>query len=234
MRVLLRFVFRLLGSLFGLSLLYLLACKWILPPITPTMIAARMEGKTIRYKPVAYKTIAPDMKLAVIAAEDQLFPAHKGFDWKAVKESLNGQRAGRKGKRPAGAAASTISQQTAKNVFLWQGTGWSRYVRKILEVPYTWLIEQIWGKERILEVYLNVAQTGDGIYGVEAASETFFGKNSGKLTRKEAAQLAATLPNPVVYTVQPPSAFVRRRSTWILKQMNNLRGDTEIRKLTSN
>lgn len=233
MRFLFRFIFRLLTWIFGLSLLYLLACKWIMPPTTLTQLADRLNGKAVQYKPVAYKAISPNMKLAALAAEDQLFPTHKGFDWKAVNESLNGQRAGRKGTRPVGAAASTISQQTAKNVFLWQGNGWSRYVRKALEAPYTWLIEKIWGKQRILEVYLNVAQTGDGLYGVEAASQTYFKKPALQLSRAEAAQIAASLPNPVVYTVKPQSAYVRRKSAWVQKQMTNLTGYKEIRVLLS-
>lgn len=231
MRFLFRSLFRLLFAAFGLSLLYLVACKWVMPPTTLTQLADRFGGKSVQYRPVAFKAISPSMKLAVLAAEDQLFPTHRGFDWKAVNESLSGQRAGRKGTRPAGAAASTISQQTAKNVFLWQGNGWSRYARKVLEVPYTWLIEKIWGKQRILEVYLNVAQTGDGLYGVEAAANTFFDKGAGKLNRNEAAQIAASLPNPVFYTVKPQSAYVRRRSAWILQQMTNLSSYKEIQDL---
>ncbi len=205
-----------------------------MPPTTLTQIGARIAGKTVVYKPVSYADISPAMKLAIIAAEDQLFPAHKGFDWKAVEESLKGERAGKSGTRSIGAAASTISQQTAKNVFLWQGKGWSRYVRKVLEIPYTWLIEKIWGKKRILAIYLNVAQTGDGLYGVEAAADTYFDKNAGNLSKGEAAQIAAALPNPVVYTVKPQSSYVRRKSKWILAQMANLDGYPEIQKLTTN
>ncbi len=231
MRALFRFVFRMLTWAFGLSLVYLLVCKWMLPPTTLTQLADRFTGKTVQYVPVRYEAISSDMKLAVLAAEDQLFPEHNGFDWKAVNESLSGQRAGRKGTRPVGAAASTISQQTAKNVFLWQGNGWSRYVRKVLEVPYTWLIEKIWGKQRILEVYLNVAQTGDGRYGVEAAAQTYFGKRAARLTSGEAAQIAASLPNPILYTVKPQSAYVRRRLAWLQRQMNNLRGYPKIQEL---
>ena len=231
MRTVFRTFFRLLIGSFCLSLLYLIACKWILPPLTLTQLADRLQGKTVRYQPVSYENMAPDMKLAVLAAEDQLFPVHKGFDWRAVRESLNGERGGKKGNRPVGAAASTISQQTAKNVFLWQGKGSSRYVRKVLEIPYTWLIENIWGKQRILEVYLNVAQMGDGIYGVEAAAGVYFRKTAAQLSRAEAAHIAAALPNPVIYTVKPVSAYVRRKSAWVQKQMANLRGYEKIREL---
>ncbi len=171
------------------------------------------------------------MKLAVIAAEDQLFPNHEGFDKKAIEQSLAGERAGKKGTRPAGAAASTISQQTAKNVFLWQGTGWSRYVRKGMEVPYTWLIERLWGKKRILEVYLNVAQTGAGIYGAEAAAQEYFHKPAARLSTTEAAQIAACLPNPVRFTVRPLSSYVKRRAGWIQVQMKNLRDYPEVGEL---
>lgn len=228
-----RFLFRLVFYLFIASLVYLVLCKWIMPPTTLTQLSDRLSGKTVKYTPVKGTEISSEMKLAVIAAEDQLFPDHKGFDAKAIEESLAGERAGRKGKRPPGAAASTLSQQTAKNAFLWQGTGWSRYVRKALEVPYTWLIENIWGKKRILEVYLNVAQTGDGIYGAEAAAREYFNKSATTLSTAEAAQIAACLPNPVRYTVRPLSSYVRRRAGWIQRQMKNLRDYPEVQKLAS-
>ncbi|RYD50836.1 MAG: monofunctional biosynthetic peptidoglycan transglycosylase [Sphingobacteriales bacterium] len=228
-----RLLFRTILWLFVASLGYLVLCKWMLPPVTLTQLSDRLQGQSVQYQPVKWDAISPEMKLAVIASEDQLFPDHKGFDWKAVQESMDGQRSGKGGTRPAGAAASTISQQVAKNVFLWQGTGWSRYVRKALEVPYTWLIETLWGKKRILEVYLNVAQTGTGIYGVEAASQLYFGKLARQLSGNEAARIAAALPNPVRYTVQPLSSYVKRRSDWILRQMNNLRGYPEVKKLVT-
>ena len=168
------------------------------------------------------------MKLAVLASEDQLFPDHSGFDWKAIDKSMN--KAEKKG-RVRGGAASTISQQTAKNVFLWSGSGWSRYIRKGLEVPYTAGIEALWPKRRILEVYLNVIETGPGLFGVEAAAQHYFGKSAATLSRKEAAQIAAGLPAPKVFTVVPLSNRVKNRTPWILKQMSNLEGDPDVKAL---
>jgi monofunctional biosynthetic peptidoglycan transglycosylase len=161
-------------------------------------------------------------KLAVIAAEDQLFPDHNGFDIKGIERALAFNKK-KKGKKIRG--ASTISQQVAKNVFLWQGRSW---FRKGLEVYFTFLIELVWSKQRILEVYLNEAEMGKGIFGIEAAAKKYFKKPASRLTRTEAAMIAASLPNPVRYTVKPVSTYVSRKYPWVLRQMNNLDGDPDI------
>jgi monofunctional biosynthetic peptidoglycan transglycosylase len=164
------------------------------------------------------------MPLAVMAAEDQLFPDHNGFDWKSIEKAMAYNK--RKPGRVRG--ASTISQQVAKNVFLWQGRSW---VRKGLEVYFTFMIETLYSKKRILELYLNVAEMGKGVFGVEAASQLYFGKPAAKLTRAEAAKIAAVLPNPKKYTIKPLSSYVSRRSGWVLRQMNNLEGDPDVQLL---
>ena len=201
-----------------------------MPPVTAIQLGSFITGHGLSRDYVSYDQISPNMKLAVLASEDQLFPDHNGFDWKAIDKSMN--KAEKKG-RVRGGAASTISQQTAKNVFLWSGTGWSRYIRKGLEVPYTAGIEALWPKRRILEVYLNVIETGPGLFGVEAAAQHYYGKSAAKLTRKEAAQIAAGLPAPKVFTVVPLSKRVKSRTPWIMKQMANLEGDADVKALIS-
>jgi monofunctional glycosyltransferase len=161
-------------------------------------------------------------KLAVIASEDQLFPDHNGFDIKGIERAMAFNKK-KKGKKIRG--ASTISQQVAKNVFLWQGRSW---FRKGLEVYFTFMIELVWSKQRMLEVYLNEAEMGKGIFGIEAAAKKYFKKPASKLTRTEAAMIAASLPNPVRYTVKPVSTYVSRKYPWVLRQMNNLDGDPDV------
>jgi len=164
-----------------------------------------------------------NIKLAVMAGEDQLFPDHNGFDFKSIQKAMKHNQ---KSKSLRG--ASTISQQVAKNVFLWQHGG---YFRKGLEVYFTFMIEQLWGKKRILEMYLNVAQTGPGIFGVEAAAKYNFNKDAKNLSRKEAAMIASCLPNPVLFTIHPISRRVAYRYPWIMRQMNNLEADPDIQDL---
>jgi monofunctional biosynthetic peptidoglycan transglycosylase len=161
----------------------------------------------------------------VIASEDQLFPDHNGFDIKGIERALAFNKK-KKGKKIRG--ASTISQQVAKNVFLWQGRSW---FRKGLEVYFTFMIELVWSKKRILEVYLNEAEMGKGIFGIEAAAKKYFKKPASRLTRTEAAMIAASLPNPVRYTVKPVSTYVSRKYPWVLRQMNNLDGDPDVVKI---
>ncbi|HYC29379.1 MAG TPA: monofunctional biosynthetic peptidoglycan transglycosylase, partial [Chitinophagaceae bacterium] len=156
-----------------------------------------------------------------IASEDQIFPDHSGFDWKNIKKAMEYNE--KKPNRIRG--ASTISQQVAKNVFLWQGRGW---IRKGLEAYFSKMIEWIWGKERILEVYLNVIEMGKGIYGAEAASQAYFNKPAKNLTRREAAMIAACLPNPKVFTVKPLHRQVSFRSSWVVGQMNYLQKDPDV------
>lgn len=210
-----------------LSVLYLVVCKWVMPPITLTQLGSVISGNGLKRDYVSYDQISLNAKLAAIAGEDQLFTKHSGFDWTALKQSLGSD----KGKRSRGSAASTISQQTAKNVFLWQGSGVTRYIRKGMEFVYTKLIEWIWGKKRILEVYLNVIEMGKGIYGIQAAAKNYYQKNAADLSRSEAASIIACLPNPKRFTVKPRSKFVNFKSAWILRQMRNIQGDGNIKAL---
>jgi monofunctional biosynthetic peptidoglycan transglycosylase len=193
------------------------------------MIERRIEswsGKdeyTAHYTWVSLDKIAPVMGVAVIAAEDQNFPVHFGFDWKAIEKAMayNEQSNRTRG-------ASTLSQQTAKNLFLWSGRTWSR---KGLEAYFTLLLESEWPKSRILETYLNIVEFGDGIYGVEAAAQRFFGKPAVRLNSSEAALLAAVLPNPRRFKVRAPTEYVLERQGWILGQMRQLGGATMMKEL---
>ncbi len=223
------FTKRILLIAFITSFLYLLLCKWLMPPITFTQTGSIIDGYGLKRDYVSWNEISPNVKLAAIAAEDQLFPDHNGFDWKSIQKSLDADP--EKTKRAAGSASSTISQQTAKNVFLWQGDGVTRYIRKAPEFYFTQLTEWIWGKKRILEVYLNVIEMGKGVFGIEAAAQQYFHKSAKDLTRGEAAQIIACLPNPKLYTVKPQSRYVANRSQWILRQMRNLEGDPDIKEM---
>jgi monofunctional biosynthetic peptidoglycan transglycosylase len=214
---------------FFLSNLYLLLCKWIMPPVTLTQLGSLFSGYGLKRDYVNKNKIAPSAKLAAMASEDQLFPDHSGFDWKSIEKSLQGNA--RKKKKVAGAGASTISQQVAKNVFLWQGSGVSKYLRKIPEAYFTKMIEWVWGKERILEVYLNVAEMGPGIFGIEAASQTYFRKPAVRLSRAEAAMIIACLPNPKKFTVKPISRWVSWKFPRVLQQMRNIEDDPDVQKL---
>jgi monofunctional glycosyltransferase len=167
---------------------------------------------------VSMDEMTPWMGLAVIAAEDQKFPDHWGFDVSAIEKALAHNE--RNERRIRG--ASTLSQQTAKNLFLWDGRSW---LRKGLEAGLTVGIETVWSKKRILTVYLNIAEFGEGIFGVEAASQHYFHKPASKLTMSEAALLAAVLPNPMLYRADAPSGYVRSRQAWILRQMRQLGGE---------
>ncbi len=172
------------------------------------------ESYELHYRWTNIENIAWQMQLAVIAAEDQVFPEHYGFDWNAIESAF---RHNQRSTRIRG--ASTISQQTAKNLYLWHGQSW---LRKGLEVPATLMLELLWSKRRILEVYLNIAEFGNGIFGVEAASRHYFKKSAKQLTQQEAALLAAVLPNPLLFKVDRPSAYVQQRQRWIIRQMNAL------------
>lgn len=209
--------------IFVLHLLYIIVLRWVNPPLTITQLTNWVQGHGLKRDYVDFDAISPNIRLAVMASEDQLFPDHNGFDIKSIKKALESNK---KSKRVRG--ASTISQQVAKNVFLWQGRSW---FRKGLEVYFTFMIELLWSKERILEMYLNVSEMGTGIFGVEAAAQKYFKKPASKLTRTEAARIAAVLPNPKKYKAEPASPYVARRTSWILNQMNNLQGDEEVAKL---
>jgi monofunctional glycosyltransferase len=220
---LLRFIAKFLLYSFILSLLYIVFCKWINPPVTITQMASLIRGNGLHRKYVHINEMSPNVKLAVMAGEDQLFPDHNGFDFKSIQKAMKHNQ---KSKSLRG--ASTISQQVAKNVFLWQHGG---YFRKGLEIYFTFMIESIWTKKRILDMYLNVAEMGKGIFGVEAAAEHYFHKPAKNLSRKEAALIAACLPNPGGYTIQPLSAHVASRYPWIIRQMNMLEQDPDVQAL---
>ena len=200
-----------------------------MPPITLTQLGSVFGGYGLKRDYVAWEDISPNLKLAAMASEDQLFPDHSGFDWKAIEKSLSVNP--KKKKKIRGAGASTISQQTAKNVFLWQGEGFMRYARKLPEFFFTKMIEWTWGKKRILEVYLNVIEMGPGIYGVEAAAQQYFHKHAKDLSRSESAMIIACLPNPKKFTVVPQSRWVSWKSQWIIRQMNNIEDDPDIQAL---
>ena len=221
-----KYLFRIILVLFLSSLFYVVLLRWVMPPVTITQLGGLVGGYGLKRDYVSWNNISRNVKLAAIASEDQLFPEHGGFDWKAMDKSLNNPH--RKKRVPAGGGASTISQQTAKNVFLWQGSGWGRYVRKVPEFYFTQLIEWTWGKRRIMEVYLNVIEMGPGIFGIEAAAQQYFHKHAKDLSRAEAAQIIACLPNPKKFTVVPMSARVRSRYPWIMEQMDNLEGDDDV------
>jgi len=210
------------------SFLYIIICKWIEPPITITQITNSFSyGLKRDY--VSWNEMGYNIKLAAIASEDQLFADHNGFDWDAIQKSFQPKKGRKKKSRiPLGGGASTISQQTAKNVFLWQGGG---YIRKIPEFYFTQMIEWMWGKRRILEVYLNVIEMGKGIFGVEAAAQNYFHKPANKLSRAEAAMIIACLPNPKIFTVVPMSKRVAWRYPQILQQMNFIEDDVDIQQI---
>lgn len=218
-------VLKIIIILFFSSLLYIVLCKWLMPPITVTQVVDACKGYGLKRDYVSWDNISRNVKLAALASEDQRFAEHSGFDWKSIDKSVNGPK---KKKRAKGAGASTISQQTAKNVFLWQGSGIWRYVRKAPEFLYTQLIEWVWGKKRILEVYLNVIEMGPGIYGIEAASQAYFHKPAKNLSRAEAAMIIACLPNPKKFTVKPMTRRIQWRYPRIMAQMNNLEGDEDV------
>lgn len=225
MRKIWRFFKRTFLILFLAQLVYIVALKWINPPITITQINSLIEGNGLKRDYISYHEMPASAKLAVIASEDQLFASHKGFDKKSIEKALEFNDK-KKGKKLRG--ASTISQQVAKNVFLWQKRSW---FRKALEAYFTFMIEFIWGKERILEMYLNVSEMGIGTFGIEAASQRYFQKPASELNRNQAAQIAVNLPNPKKYKVNPPSPFVSSRAQWVVGQMRNLEGDSEIKEL---
>lgn len=207
--------------LFIAQLVYIVALKWMNPPITITQLVSLIQEHGMEKEYVPLGQMSVNAGLAVIASEDQLFPDHNGFDWKSIQKALDYNQ--RKPGRVRG--GSTISQQTAKNVFLWQGRSW---IRKGLETYFTFMIEKIWGKKRILEVYLNVAETGKGIFGMEKAAQTYFGKSAKELSQSQAAAIAAALPNPKKYSVKPMSPYISARSKKIVQQMNFLRPDRDI------
>lgn len=210
--------------LFISQFVYIILLKWIDPPITITQFVSWISGHGLKRDYVDSDEISYNAKLAVIASEDQLFVDHNGFDWKSIQKAMKYNE--RKPGRVRG--ASTISQQVAKNVFLWQGKS---FIRKGLEMYFTFMIEKIWGKQRIMEVYLNVIEMGDGIFGIERASNIYFNKKARDLYPREAAMIAACLPNPKRFKVKPPSRYVTFRAGKIMQQMSFLKPDPDIQKV---
>lgn len=196
------------------NILFIFWGKFFNAPITFTQIGGLFEYGKLQRDYISSEEMGSNVKKAVIAAEDQKFFIHNGFDYKAIQKAYEKNNQGKKLR-----GGSTISQQTAKNIFLWQGRSW---VRKGLETVYTFFIELIWGKEVILERYLNSIEMGQGVFGVEAASEYYFGKHAKDLTKSEAAWIATILPNPKKYDPHHPSKYLRNRHNWILRQMNNV------------
>lgn len=202
------------------TVLWVLTYRFINPPITLLMIQRNME-RSAEDKPakmeknwVKFEDISDNMKRAAVSAEDQLFLTHVGFDIKAIEKAF---KANQKSKKVKG--GSTISQQTAKNVFLWPGRSW---VRKGFEAYFTLLIEILWSKERILEIYLNVIEMGDGIYGAEAAAQAYFGKSCRSMTRSQAALIAACFPNPRRWSPKKPTSYIQHRKYLIMRNMRRL------------
>ena len=226
----LRWILLVVIAFVAITAIPVLLMRWWNPFSSAFMLDARIvhsseKDYSTRYSWVDLENISPNAALAVIASEDQQFPFHTGFDFKSIRSAVR-ENAHRK--RPRG--ASTISQQVAKNLFLWNGGG---YVRKGLEAWFTVLIEFLWPKERILEVYLNVAQFGRGIFGVEEAARAFFRKPAARLSRPEAATLAAVLPNPIRLRADRPSAYVLSRRDWIVGQMRGLGGREYLEEVVS-
>ncbi|NTW85078.1 MAG: monofunctional biosynthetic peptidoglycan transglycosylase [Holophagaceae bacterium] len=220
-----------LGLFLGLNLLLVLIFRFVPVPSSGLMVQRRLEAwsgdkpYTARHRWVPLEQISPSLGVAVIAAEDQNFADHFGFDWQAIEKAVQHNETSRR-KR----GASTVSQQTAKNLFLWSSRSWTR---KGLEAWFTLLIEAGWTKKRILEVYLNIVEFGDGVYGAEAAARTYFGKPAKRITPSEAALLAAVLPNPRKFHANAPSDYIRGRQSWILNQMRQLGGDQVVKDLES-
>ena len=201
----------------AISVAWVLIYAVVPPPVTITMLT---DGNGITKDWTSLSKIDRNMVRAAIAAEDGKFCSHDGFDREAIEQAIERNA---KGKRMRG--GSTISQQTAKNVFLWQGSGWTRYIRKAPEVWFTFLIEKIWGKRRIMEVYLNVAETGLGTYGVEAGAQRYFKHGASQLTPQEAARIAAILPLPKKREAISPSGFTRRYGNSIRARIGIVRRD---------
>jgi monofunctional biosynthetic peptidoglycan transglycosylase len=217
-----RFIAWLLALLLILSIGSVALLRWVDPPTTAFIIRERLSAgaagkpRSVQYRWVDWEKISPHVKVAVIAAEDQKFPEHYGFDIESINEALEDREHGRRVR-----GASTLTQQVAKNLFLWPRQSW---IRKGLEAYFTVLIETLWPKQRILETYVNVAEFGRGVFGVGAAAEVFFNKPAARLSAPEAALLAAVLPNPKRMKVGSPSRYVLSRQQWILGQMRGLGG----------
>lgn len=218
-----KFVRKVIFYFFVIHILYIVVLKWINPPFTITQVQQMFEQGKLKRDYISYDEMGDNIKIAVVSSEDQKFPVHNGFDIDGIQKAIEKNKSGKKLH-----GGSTISQQVAKNVFLWQGRSW---LRKGLEVYFTFMIEKIWSKQRILEMYLNTSEMGIGVFGIEAASEYYFNKPARDLTKNEAARIAAALPLPRKYNVNPPSPFISRRAVNIQRQMRNLQGSADLQKI---
>ena len=211
MKRVLRWVAKIVVAMFVLSIAMTVAYRWINPPITLLMISRAFDGAKIDKTWMSLDQISPNLVRASIASEDNNYLGHRGFDLGAIYDALDERQ---QGKRQRG--ASTISQQTAKNVFLWSGKSW---IRKGCEVYFTFLIERLWSKERIMEVYLNVIEMGNGVYGAEAAAQHYFGRSAAKLTQRQAALIVAAYPNPRQRDPARPTLYLNKRASQIQRLM---------------
>jgi monofunctional biosynthetic peptidoglycan transglycosylase len=210
--------------LFLIVLIAIASMRWINPVTSSVIVQHNMQaraegGSLVNQQWVNWKSVSPQLPLAVLAAEDQRFPSHYGIDFTELKNAI---------RQGANRGASTITQQVAKNLFLWQSRS---YFRKMLEAATALYIDLVWGKRRVLEIYMNIAYFGANIYGVEAASQVFFNKKASELNRYEASRLAAVLPNPQRYSAQNASAYIIDRQHWIMGQMEQLGGTAFIKNL---
>lgn len=205
---------------FGITVLWVLLYRFVNPPITLLMIDRGFERKAagkdwkIDKSWISFDKMSINIKKAAVASEDQLFLEHHGFDLRAIERAIDKNQHSNKL-----IGGSTISQQTAKNVFLWPGRS---YIRKAFEAYFTMLIEALWSKERIMEVYLNVIEMGDGIYGIEAASQTYFNRSAADLTKQQASLIVGVWPNPLKWSPVKPTRYIRHRSYLIMKNMRRL------------
>ena len=209
-----KFIKKLLYFIILANMLFIIWGRFFNPPITITQIGGILTYGKLERDYIAFDEMGSNVKKAVIASEDQKFYNHNGFDFQAIEKAFAHNE---KGKKIRG--GSTISQQTAKNIFLWQGRSW---VRKGLEAVYTFIIEKAWSKDIILERYLNSIEMGQGVFGVEAAAHYYFGKSSKDLTKSEAAWIAVVLPSPQKYDPKNPSAYLSKKHRWVMRQMNNV------------
>ncbi len=220
MKLILKLIIKFIIGFTTTSIIFVIIYKFIIPPVTPLMIIRVIEGLKkgelvqLDYQIVNYAEVSQHFLRAVISAEDARFLSHQGIDWKAVEAAQKYNQA-KKGKRLRG--ASTISMQTAKNTFLWQDRN---YFRKALEIYFTYLIEFIWGKKRILEIYVNVIELGNGIYGIASAAEFYFNKNCFELSKRQSALIAAILPNPRRWSAAKPTKYIEKRANFIQSRLN--------------
>lgn len=219
-------LFRFIFIILALPWVYSLLLTIIDPPVTITQISSLIDGYGLKRDYISGNDMPENALWAVVGAEDQKFAVHNGFDMEGIQKAFEKNQEGKKLR-----GGSTISQQTAKNVFLWQGRSW---LRKGLETYCTFVLETVLSKRRILEIYLNIAEMGKGTFGIEAASQYYFQKSASELSSGEIYRIIAALPSPKKYNVNPPSGYISNRANWIQRQVRNLKGDPELQKIIEN